>query len=285
MRSLLFPLIALVSSCADSDEIVADPAPRPAAVRPVAPKAPLIGVLAARTSDVVAAQIDGRILSIAVTSGQRVHAGQALAELDATVLADRLRAASAAVDAATADLRGAGAEVGEASRQVALEQRMFRAGATAEESVRVARASLSRAGANQQRAEASVRQAEADRATLLSQMGHTHVVAPIDGVVSLVKAQPGEVVVPGAVIARVFDPSKLMVRFQVTRERRHDVETGTEIELRVPGVDHPVTARVTSISSDLEPPLDFAVAEADVEGGSQDVQIGTVGDVTVTPPK
>lgn len=285
MRTILFPLIALVSSCADRDEIVADPVPAPAAVRPVAAKAPLIGVLAAKTSDVVAAQIDGRILSIAVTSGQRVRAGQPLAELDATVLADRMRAASAAVDAANADVRGAGAEVSEASRQVALEQRMFKAGASAEESVRVARASLSRASASLQRAEATLRQTEADRATLESQMGHTHVVAPIDGVVSLVKAQPGEVVVPGAVIARVFDPSKLTVRFQVTRERRHDVDTGTEIALRVPGVDHVVTARVTSISADLEPPLDFGVAEAEVIDGSQDVQIGTVGDVTIATPK
>jgi hypothetical protein len=40
-------------------------------------------------------------------------------------------------------------------------------------------------------------------------------------------------------------------------------------------------ARVTSVSADLEPPLDFAVAEADIvdAGVARDVQIGTLGDV------
>jgi len=100
-------------------------------------------------------------------------------------------------------------------------------------------------------------------------------------VVSLVKAQVGEVVAPGAAIARVFDPANLTIRFQVPRARRREVSTGTIVELTVAGVDRPLRARVTSVSSDLEPPLDFAVAEADIvdAGAARDVQIGTLGDV------
>jgi RND family efflux transporter MFP subunit len=281
MHSRLIVLVAL-AACSDSDE-----APPAAPVAPAAPHvapapAPLVGVLAARTSNVVAAQIDGRIQRIAVTSGQRVHTGDLIAEIDATVLAEKLRAATASVDAARADVAGAGAEVSEANRQIALERRMFAAGASAEESVRLAKASLARAAAGASRAEASLREAEASRASLQAEMGHTTVVAPIDGVVSLVKAQPGEVVVPGAILARVFDPAKLMVRFQVTRARRNDVAIGTTVALHVPGVDHDVLAQVTSVSADLEPPLDFAVAEADVTSDAHDVQVGTVGDVRVT---
>jgi len=42
-------------------------------------------------------------------------------------------------------------------------------------------------------------------------------------------------------------------------------------------------ASVTSVSTDLEPPLDFAVAEADITdaGAAPGVQIGTLGDVRV----
>jgi hypothetical protein len=36
------------------------------------------------------------------------------------------------------------------------------------------------------------------------------------------------------------------------------------------------------VSADLEPPLDFAVAEADVVGAMPDVPVGSVGDVRVT---
>jgi hypothetical protein len=110
-------------------------------------------------------------------------------------------------------------------------------------------------------------------------------------VVSLVRAQAGEVVAPGAAIARIFDPTNLMIRFQVTRDRRREVSTGTVVELTVSGADRPLRARVTSVSSDLEPPLDFAVTEADIINASvnasvdaaaaRGVQVGTLVDVRV----
>jgi len=83
------------------------------------------------------------------------------------------------------------------------------------------------------------------------------------------------------VIARVFDPSGLTVRFQVTRDRRKDIDVGGEVALSVPGAEQPVIAKVSSVSADLEPPLDFAVAEADVVGTTPDLPIGSVGDVRI----
>jgi len=84
---------------------------------------------------------------------------------------------------------GAAAEVAEARCQVALEARMFAAGATAAESVRTARAHLARAVASSDRAEAALREADASRAAIEAQLSDTRLAAPIDGVVSLVKAQ------------------------------------------------------------------------------------------------
>jgi macrolide-specific efflux system membrane fusion protein len=264
-----------------------EPTPAPVTRRAEPVAAPLIGVVAARTSEIVAARVDGRIVRVITKSGQRVHAGDPIAELDPTLLAERLRAATAAVDAARAELAGAGAEVTEARRQVALESRMFAAGATAKESVRIARARLARDVASSDRAAAALREAGASRAAIESQLSYTRLAAPIDGVVSLVKAQVGEVVAPGAAIARVFDPDNLMIRFQVPRDRRREVSAGTAVELTVTGADRPLRAHVTSVSSDLEPPLDFAVAEADIvdAGAARDVQIGTLGDVRVVAAK
>ena len=255
----------------------------PAAPHAAPVAAPLIGVVAARASEVVAARVDGRIVRVIAKSGQRVHAGDPIAELDPTLLAERLRAATAAVDAARAEVDGASAEVTEARRQVALEGRMFAAGATAEESVRIARAGQARAVASSDRAAAALREASASRAAIEAQLSYTRLEAPIDGVVSLVKAQAGEVVAPGAAIARVFDPANLMIRFQVPRDRRHEVSAGAAVELTVAGAEQPLRARVASVSSDLEPPLDFAVGEADIidAGAAHDVQIGTLGDVHV----
>ena len=260
-----------------------DVTPAPVAPQPAPADAPLLGVVAARASAVVSAQIDGRIDQVLARTGQRVRAGDVIVEIEAKVLADRLSAATAAVDAARAEVDGAGAEVAEAKRQLALERGMFAAEAAAEEMVRLARANLVRAVAASARAAAALRQAEAGRAAIAAELSHTHIAAPIDGEVSLVKVQVGEVVAQGATIARVFDAANLMIRFQVPRGRRRDVVEGTVVELTVAGADHPLRARVTSVSTDLEPPLDFAVAEADIgdTGAAHDVQIGTLGDVRV----
>jgi RND family efflux transporter MFP subunit len=284
MRKHLFVL----SLMACTPDPVASPDAAPAPTVPHAPPAaaPLLGVIAARATEVVAARVDGRILRVVARSGQRVHAGDVIAELDPTLLTERLRAATAAVDAARADTAGAAAEVVEARRQVALEGHMFAAGASAAESVRIAQARLARAVASSARAAAALRESDANRAALESQLSYTRLTAPIDGVVSLVRAQPGEVVAPGAAIARVFDPANLRIRFQVPRDRRREIFTGTAVALTVPGSDRPLQARVTSVSSELEPPLDFAVAEADIvdAGAARDVQIGTLGDVRAAAP-
>src|SRR5262245_55568384 len=281
MRTLLIAL----SLTACTPDRVASPEPPPAPIaHPVDPvTAPLLGVVAARASEVVAARVDGRIVRVIASSGQRVRAGDLLAELDPTLLGERLRAATAAVDSARAEVAGAGAEVTEARRQVALERRMLAAGATAEESVRIAHARVARAAAASDRAAAALRRADAARAAIESQLSYTRLSAPIDGVVSLVKAQAGQVVAPGVTVAHVFDPEHLMIRFQVTHDRRHEVTSGTLVELSVAGADPPLQARVTSVSSDLEPPLDFAVAEADIvdAAAARGVQIGTVVDVEI----
>jgi RND family efflux transporter MFP subunit len=270
-------------ACAPDRAASPDVAPAQVAPHPAPAAAPLLGVVAARASEPVAAQVDGRIIDVPAKSGQRVRAGDPIAELDPALLADRLRAATAAVDAARAEVDGAGAEVAEAKRQLALQRSMFAAEAAAEEMVRLARANLVRGLASAARAAAALRQAEAGRAAIEVELSHTHLTAPIDGVVSLVKAQRGEVVARGAVVAHVFDPANLIIRFQVPRDRRRDVIDGTVVELTVAGADHPLRARVSSVSTDLEPPLDFAVAEADISnaGAAHDIQIGTLGDVRV----
>src|SRR5512140_3103471 len=98
MRTLLLGL----SLMACTPDHIASPEPAVAPVTPrVAPvAAPLIGVIAARASEVIAARVDGRVVRVVAKSGQRVHAGDPIAELDPTMVADRLRVAAAAVDAA-----------------------------------------------------------------------------------------------------------------------------------------------------------------------------------------
>jgi multidrug efflux pump subunit AcrA (membrane-fusion protein) len=278
-------LLALIG-CTTPGAPSPEPAPPPA-VRRTAPAAePLLGVVAARVNEVVAARIDGRILRVTARPGQRIRAGELIAEIDPTVLAERLRAATAAVDAARTDIAGAGAEVSAARRHSIVAGRLMAAGVGPYEAVQTAHTNLTRATAASGRAAAALREATASRAALEAQLAATRFEAPVDGVLSLIKTQPGEVVAPGAVIARVFDPDSLMIRFQVLRDRRRQVAPGAIVELTVAGADRPLRARITAVSTDLEPPLDFAVAEADIldPNAARDVQIGTLGEVRMIGP-
>ncbi|HEX3482685.1 MAG TPA: HlyD family efflux transporter periplasmic adaptor subunit [Kofleriaceae bacterium] len=279
---LLLALIGCTTPAGPSPE----PAAPPAAPRTGPAAEPLLGVVAARVNEVFAARVDGRILRVTARPGQRVRAGDLIAEIDPTLLTERLRAATAAADAARAELAGAGTEVSAARRQGVLASRLLAASVGPYEAVALARTNLARAVAASERAAATLREATATRAGLEAQLSGTRFEAPVDGVLSLIKTGPGEVVAPGAVIARVFDPDSLMIRFQVLRDRRQDIAPGAMVELTVAGAGHPLRARVSSVSTDLEPPLDFAVAEADIldPGAARDVQIGTLGEVRVIGP-
>jgi macrolide-specific efflux system membrane fusion protein len=279
---LLAPLLLLACSGPD----LAAPrevAPLAAAPRPSAVAAPFAGGVAARHAEVVAAQLEGRVVHVTARSGATIHAGDLIAELDPTLVNQRVAAARAAEEAARADVAGAAAEGSEAARQVALEQRMVAAGASPQEAVRIARAGYARASASGARAAAALHQAEATRAELEAELAHTRLLAPIDGVVSLVKVQDGQVVAQGTPIARVFDPRALTVRFQVPRPRHGELAVGDHVTIAVAGAPRPLSAVVTTLSADLEPPLDFAVAEADIvdEPAAHDVQVGTLGEVRV----
>lgn len=267
------------------DEL-APPEPAPPAAAPAPQRdEPLLGVVAARSA-VVAAQLEGRLTRILAIPGQRVRAGDPIAELESLALAERLQAGAAAVETARGDAEIARAEVVEARRQVALESRMVAAGAAAEEAVRMALARRTRAVASVERAKAVIREAAAKYAAIQAEQRNTHLAAPIDGVVSLVKVEPGDILHAGAMVARVLDRRKLLIRFQVPSERRREVALGAVVALTIDGADRPLQATVTWVSEELEPTLDFLVAEADLADASRDVRSGVLGEVRVvrTPP-
>ena len=104
---------------------------------------------------------------------------------------------------------------------------------------------------------------------------------PLRNLARLVAMHAREVVAPGTASARPVAPSNLTIRFAVPRDRRREVALGTAVELTVAGRYQPLRARVASISSDLGPPLDFALAEAEIvdAAAARDIPAGTHGDL------
>jgi RND family efflux transporter MFP subunit len=245
----------------------ADPTAATKAAREAVPE-PLpefVGVVTSRESKVVTAYFEGRIEKLFIKTGQRVVAGDQVATIDDTQLRDKLAAAQAAEDSAGAELARASVEVRIAKRNLVRESRLYRHNASPRESVASAKAQVSAAGAGAGAASGARRKAKAERLEIEKLLESATLRAPIDGVVTVVKAREGEVAQKGTPIARVFDPRDLMIRFAVPREHRDKVQMGQAVEVRVQGREAPVVATVQTISVELEPPINYTIVEADID--------------------
>lgn len=273
---------AACGSSAASDQEVAPPIQRAAAPRPPEPPLEFVGIVTTRDSQMVAAEFEGRVVRLYVHAGERVRKGQPIAKLDDSQVRKQLAGAVAAVDAARAEMGRASVEVRQAKRDKRLNSRLFIRGAVPREEIRRSEFDSKRASANYGAASAQARQAVAEREQLEQHLARATLVAPIDGVVSMIKVTEGELARPGTAVARVFDPRDLWVRFAVDNEHRSLVKEGTRVLATVPGTGASFQAVVRTISTDLEPPLQFIVADADVDDsriGGATVGVGVVGTV------
>ncbi|HEY5926732.1 MAG TPA: HlyD family secretion protein, partial [Kofleriaceae bacterium] len=109
------------------------------------------------------------------------------------------------------------------------------------------------------------------------------IVAPIDGVITLVKVSEGQMAGRGQPIARIFDPSDLRVRFEVPLQRRDTIEPGARVSASlVIDTSRQLTATVLVVHRTLDPSLPLAVAEADLDDGNladRDTLVGAMVDV------
>ena len=181
-------------------------------------------IVATRYAD-IGSSVMGKIVSLPVAEGERVHAGQILARIDpvqaesdvssarAQVLALEAgqRGAHEQVRAAAADVAAAEARAAEAGQQFTRKQKLFDAGVLAAvdfETARTAsdnaRAQLSAARAAAERvqheaaaAERRAEQARAEQRRANDVLSKTSILSPIDGVVTRLHVREGEMVVVG----------------------------------------------------------------------------------------
>jgi hypothetical protein len=88
----------------------------------------------------------------------------------------------------------------------------------------------------------------------------------------------------GQPVARVFDPADLGVRFAVPPEERDAITVGQRLTVLPAGATTPLVATVRVVNRNLEPPLRFAIVEADfrAEIADRDAMLGKIVDVTAS---
>lgn len=200
----------------------------------------LSGSLEAERAAQLRAQVGGALLAIYVDEGAMVGAGQALALIDTTVLAESARSARSG-------LRSAQASADVARRNAERAEALHTAGAIADRDLEAAKSSGTAADANL--ADARSRLASAEK-----MLANATIRAPFRGVVSERPASVGDVVQPGTLVLTVVDPSQLKLEASVPAEHLEGLKSGSKVEFTVQGsADKHFTGKISRINPAVDP--------------------------------
>ena len=200
----------------------------------------LSGSLTPERAATIRAEMSGAVLQTYAEAGQRVSAGQPLAQLDAAVLRDQQLSARGAVSTAQSNHDIAQREL---SRNVTLEK----AGAIAERDLERSRNVL--IGAQGQLATA-----RAQLANITKQLEKAGVQAPFSGVVAQRQVNAGDVVSPGAALFTVVDPGSMQLEASVPADALTQVRVGMPVDFKVNGYpNRSFTGRITRVNPTADP--------------------------------
>ncbi|MEJ7930976.1 efflux RND transporter periplasmic adaptor subunit [Ramlibacter sp. AN1015] len=188
----------------------------------------------------LAFRVPGKIVQRQADAGQRVRAGQVLAQLDGEDLRLASEAARAQLAAATTQRDLAAADFG---RYTALRQQNFISGAELERRESTLRA-----------AQAQLEQAQAQFAVQGNQAGYAQLRAPAAGVVTAVEAEPGQVVAAGAPVLRLALDGPRDAVFALPEGQLELVARGMPVAIRAWSQPQPsLTGRVREIAARADP--------------------------------
>lgn len=204
-----------------------------------------IGTIEARRAYVIGPMAASRVTRVLVDHGDRVKAGQLLAELDPVDLDERLNSAGSAIQRAASAVQGAEAQVREttsrsniaaasATRFSDLRQKGF----VSQEAADLKRHEANAATAARQTAEASLESArrdvvrlESDRAGLGKQRALSRLTSPVEGIITTREAEPGSTVVAGQAVLRLIDPDSLWLKARIDQGRAAGIAVGQAAQI------------------------------------------------------
>ena len=184
-------------------------------------------------------RIGGKLIKRQAELGQRVVAGQVLAQLDSQdyrLAADAARAQVAAA-ATSRDLAAA-----DFKRFQALKDQNFISGAE-----------LERRESTLKAAQAQFEQTRAQAAVQGNQTGYTVLTANVSGIVTAVDAEPGQVVAAGAPVVRIAADGVRDVVFSVPEDKVTAIQVGAPVSVRVWTGNVDLVGKVREVAASSDP--------------------------------
>ena len=230
-------------------------------VRVVSPKTHLdeqlvraTGTIAARNEAQVSAKVSGSIAKLLVDVGDKVKAGQALAQIDSTNASIAVEQAEAARSLAEVNLETATLEYERAKKLHA--------------SGGIAQSVFDHAEAGYKQAQAALKQASAGLAAARKALADHTLRAPFDGEVTAKLKNVGEYVamMPPTPVFIVVDTQKLEVVLPVPETVIDSVSVGSVVRGVINPSNKPFEAKVRVVGSVVDPRSRTVEVRADLEG-------------------
>ena len=176
------------------------------------------GEVRAKVESRLGFRVSGKIIKRQAELGQRVEAGQVLAQLDPQDY-------KLAADASRAQLRAAGINrdlaAADYKRYKELKEQNFISGAE-----------LERRDATFKAAQAQFEQAQSQLAVQGNQASYASLVADVSGIVTAVEAEPGQVVAAGTPVVRIAADGMRDVVFSVPEDKVTSIKPGMLVKVR-----------------------------------------------------
>lgn len=223
-----------------------------------------VGVLVAAESVDVAPRFDGVIASVNVRAGDRVTAGQVIAEMDGAPLREELRAAEAALRATVAAQRQADVDLRDATRTLELETAGVAAGTSARQARDAAEVAVQRAKAARERARSLVAEERSRVETARARLDDTELRAPFTGVIGMRYKDAGSTIGGGTPIVQVVGDGGLRLRFAVPPGELGDLAPGQHVDAVIDTVAAGVPAEIRQVSPALDPASGMILVEAEL---------------------
>lgn len=200
----------------------------------------LSGSLVPLRSATIRAEMSAAVLQTFAEPGQAVRAGQALAQLDASVLRDQALSARSAVTTAQSSYDMA-------RRDLTRNETLEKAGA-------IAAREVERAQNGVLNAQTQLSTARAQLANVQKGLDKASVQAPWSGVVSQRQVSAGDVVSPGTALYTVVDPGSMQLEASVPAEQLGQVRIGMPVNFSVNGYpDRAFVGRITRVNPTADP--------------------------------
>ena len=210
------------------------------------------GEVRARIESRLGFRVGGKLVRRHAELGQRVKAGEVLAQLDPQDLRLAADAARAQVAAAQTNRELAAADF---KRYAALNDQNFISGAE-----------LERRETSLKSAQAQLDQAQAQLSAQRNQAGYATLVADVSGVITGVEAEPGQVVAAGSPVVRVAQDGARDVVFSVPEDKIAMVRPGSEVSIRVWAGNKLLAGKVREVSASADPVTRTFQVKVSVEG-------------------